>query len=785
MMKLLYIDVPFATIAGGDTNRSSFIWSVLAQNYDADLLLVKPDLYRMKQIPAHDNYRKLFTLGSLKPSPLYPQAIYSFHRRHMDKFREILLKEQYDVIVCRFLSTYHLAVLASEVLPKVKILIDVDMLFSRIAELSWQREKTIRNRYHFLELQKLRLFESKAFMQDFSFFFTNPVERRIAIDRYQLKPERAYVFPNMMPPLAPKDAVKKGDQKYILFFGTLNSIANSDALDFLMQDIYPALKSLLRKHEIKIRIVGKNPLSRQEKYVDDIVQLVGPVQDISKEIAQALFVILPIRVASGTRTRILEAAECGTAVLSTSIGAEGFEFSSDEILIANKAVDFANAINRLVQNPELCSTMGTELKRAATEKYSYANVAKAFLADLAAITNQNKEKTKSRRIALITNRFYPEVGGAETNIYYQAKLLAQQHQLTVFCPKRRPGISDERMDGFRVVRMKDVLNPDPNAPNLKSKTLCPSIVFHLIKGKYDLIQCFPALNYNNILAFWIAKLKRIPYILCFFDFIDYAGEISKHGSIDPDILQSIRPKFYQLPVLRGMDYAFAIAQKEINFLKKYNPRVDYSPVPILSEEYEVPVDKPELRKKWSEDTFVFLSLGRISNIKGQDIALKAFAQAHHKMPGAQFVFVGRTDYEPDFFAGMQSIVEQHGLTDKVHFRGMVDRSEVLGWLHYSDIHVIPVRFMNSGAVVVESWISNTPVIQSDVVDPNLVEEGKNGYLFRRESIDECAEKMILAYNNRAQLPAFAEHGKILVKARYTYSYLIGLYNSVYDLLLRD
>jgi glycosyltransferase involved in cell wall biosynthesis len=105
-------------------------------------------------------------------------------------------------------------------------------------------------------------------------------------------------------------------------------------------------------------------------------------------------------------------------------------------------------------------------------------------------------------------------------------------------------------------------------------------------------------------------------------------------------------------------------------------------------------------------------------------------------------------------------------------------SEVLLANIDSDITGIPVRFMNSGGVVVESWISNTPVIQSDGVDPNLVEEGKNGYLFRRESIDECAEKMILAYNNRAQLPAFAEHGKILVKARYTYSFSDGLYNSV-------
>jgi len=124
-----------------------------------------------------------------------------------------------------------------------------------------------------------------------------------------------------------------------------------------------------------------------------------------------------------------------------------------------------------------------------------------------------------------------------------------------------------------------------------------------------------------------------------------------------------------------------------------------------------------------------------------------------------------------------------GVADKVHFSGKVERSEAIAWLRHSDINLIPVRFMNSGAVVLESWISETPVLQSDVADPNLVVDGENGYLFENENVDECAEKMLFAYMHKEKLSEMASRGKKLVKERYSYEFLIQLYQSTYQRLM--
>jgi glycosyltransferase involved in cell wall biosynthesis len=118
--------------------------------------------------------------------------------------------------------------------------------------------------------------------------------------------------------------------------------------------------------------------------------------------------------------------------------------------------------------------------------------------------------------------------------------------------------------------------------------------------------------------------------------------------------------------------------------------------------------------------------------QGQDIALNAFALPHPN-PGARLVFVGRSNYEADFLEGMKEKFKLSNISGKVHFTGMVERAEVLAWLHHSDIPRDPCALHEFGSGVAESWISDTPVIQSDVVDPNLVVEGENGWLFESEN----------------------------------------------------
>ena len=225
------------------------------------------------------------------------------------------------------------------------------------------------------------------------------------------------------------------------------------------------------------------------------------------------------------------------------------------------------------------------------------------------------------------------------------------------------------------------------------------------------------------------------------------------------------------------DHIFAISNREMDVFRRYNPRVSFSPVPVETSEYEVEIDRAAFRKRYgiAEDAMVFLVLGRVSRIKGQDIAVKAFIEAASKMPGSVLAIVGRSDYEPEYLDGIKTAIRDAGLEDRVVFTGMIPRADVIGFLKTSDVMLAPVRFMNSGAVIVEAWAAGTPVIQSDAVDPDLIDQGVNGWRFRSEQSGELAERMAESYENRARLPEMGCKGREKVLAEFTYPRLISIY----------
>jgi hypothetical protein len=76
----------------------------------------------------------------------------------------------------------------------------------------------------------------------------------------------------------------------ILFFGTLNSAANSDSLQYIADDIYPLLESELEKRDIYLDVVGRGWNNEFDKIFKGRKRLryVGEVDDIQEEISKSL-----------------------------------------------------------------------------------------------------------------------------------------------------------------------------------------------------------------------------------------------------------------------------------------------------------------------------------------------------------------------------------------------------------------------------------------------------------------------------------------------------------------
>ena len=89
--------------------------------------------------------------------------------------------------------------------------------------------------------------------------------------------------------------------------------------------------------------------------------------------------VLPLRVGGGTRIKVYEAMAMGTPVISTSIGAEGLDYTHGKnILIADSAEAFANETIALLENATRAGEIAAEARRHVAEKYSWGSVAEIF-----------------------------------------------------------------------------------------------------------------------------------------------------------------------------------------------------------------------------------------------------------------------------------------------------------------------------------------------------------------------------------------------------------------------
>ena len=115
---------------------------------------------------------------------------------------------------------------------------------------------------------------------------------------------------------------------------------------------------------------------------------------------------------------------------------------------------------------------------------------------------------------------------------------------------------------------------------------------------------------------------------------------------------------------------------------------------------------------------VIICAGRISQMKGQDLLIRALPEVRKEFPGVKCLFAGRLgsdlglDDTAKFYRDLLNQVASLGLESNVEFLGEVEGlSSLLG---KADVYVQPSRTESFGRVVCESLLAGVPVAAFDV-----------------------------------------------------------------------
>lgn len=165
------------------------------------------------------------------------------------------------------------------------------------------------------------------------------------------------------------------DAAHLIYIGSMDWYPNEDAARFFAEEILPQIQKDVP--DVKFTIVGGNPSVRVQGLTDmDGVVVTGRVPEIKPYFAEATVFVVPLRIGSGTRLKILEALAMGKAVVSTRVGAEGLALrDGEEILIADEPDTFADAVTRLLTDRALRQKIGANGRVRVEQDYDWYSIA--------------------------------------------------------------------------------------------------------------------------------------------------------------------------------------------------------------------------------------------------------------------------------------------------------------------------------------------------------------------------------------------------------------------------
>jgi len=156
-------------------------------------------------------------------------------------------------------------------------------------------------------------------------------------------------------------------QPAFVFTGTMDFRPNVDGALWFAAEVWPRIRATLP--EAHCYLVGRHPHRRLDTLREHPgLVITGSVPDTRPYINAATVYIVPLLVGGGTRLKLLEATSMGKAIVSTTLGAEGFVRPEAAMQLADDPAAFAEACVRLARD---AATRAQLEARARTYAHAY------------------------------------------------------------------------------------------------------------------------------------------------------------------------------------------------------------------------------------------------------------------------------------------------------------------------------------------------------------------------------------------------------------------------------
>jgi len=322
--------------------------------------------------PPGARWKRLYQLRSILERRVYASHVY-YSVEIASRLAALLARHKFDIAQIEFGDIAGHYAVPDTVLRVV----DEHNVEYLLLERTWRQEANpLRRLYNRLQAEWLRRAELTSCRNADAILTTSAIDRDVLAQDVPSVPIR--VVPNGVDTAFFTPGSDPVDPNRLVFTGAIDYRPNTDGVLHFCAEILPRIHAA--EPEATFAIVGRNP-PRQVRRLADRVLVTGTVPDVRPWMRQAAVFVVPLRVGSGTRLKILEAMATGCAVVSTSVGCEGLEVTpGGDILIGDTPEAFAEQVVRCLRDPGLRARLGAQGRALVERRYRWEAIGEELTA---------------------------------------------------------------------------------------------------------------------------------------------------------------------------------------------------------------------------------------------------------------------------------------------------------------------------------------------------------------------------------------------------------------------
>jgi polysaccharide biosynthesis protein PslH len=364
------------------------LWS--NKQEEVDLVALKEICAEVQAMPM-PRTQSLWNCLQALPGKLPLQSVYSWQPalvKHLD------IHAPYDVVHVEHLrgSRFGLHIKAHTPLPVVWDSVDcITYLFEQTVASS---KDVIRRWRSGIDLERTRWYEGWLLGQFDHVLVTSPK------DKAELEALSSdYHAPISVVPIGVDleyftvDRSVNRDPATLVLSGKMSYHANITMATYMVKEILPRVWS--QRPDVKLMIVGKDPTREvQALAADPRIKVTGMVPHVPPFLRQATIAITPLTYGAGMQYKVLEAMACETPVVATPKAIAALQVTpGQEVVVADKAEDFAGAILQLLSDAPRREALGRAGRQYVETHHKWANIAQSLEAIYNQVTHAPAEAT--------------------------------------------------------------------------------------------------------------------------------------------------------------------------------------------------------------------------------------------------------------------------------------------------------------------------------------------------------------------------------------------------------